>query len=188
MYAFTWKSGHIVWKEQWYALTSGASLRTNLYVTHEDQIFVTNVVVTDLTWEIVALNVISRLVGAIIKHNAIAKIRKYKGLHEGHHFILMAMEVHPAPRCDIDYFIGECAHLFHDRWSRGHLSLSFCIQFFKQCVSIALHNVLALTIKRKIALACDAYFKLPIIIISHDLHASDIRGVIDEIAFYHEKD
>ncbi len=28
-----------------------------------------------------------------MKLNAIVKIRKYKGLHEGHHFILMPMEV-----------------------------------------------------------------------------------------------
>jgi hypothetical protein len=26
-------------------------------------------------------------------------------------------------------FIKECAHLFHDRQPRGHLSLSFCNQF-----------------------------------------------------------
>jgi hypothetical protein len=38
----------------------------------------------------------------------------------------MAMEVHSALRHIMDYFI-ECVHLFHDRWLRGHLSLSFCI-------------------------------------------------------------
>jgi hypothetical protein len=34
---------------------------------------------------------------------------------EGHHFIPMAMEVHGAPRCDMDRFIKECVHLFHNR-------------------------------------------------------------------------
>jgi hypothetical protein len=79
----------------------------------------------------VAMSVISRLIGVTMKFNTIVKIHKYKGLHDRHHFILMAMEVHGAPRCDMDRFIRECAYLFHDRWSKGHLSLSFCIQFFK---------------------------------------------------------
>jgi hypothetical protein len=50
----------------------------------------------------------------------------------------MAMEVHGASRRDMDYLIKECACLFHDKQSRSHLFLSFCIQFFKQRVSIAL--------------------------------------------------
>jgi len=50
-----------------------------------------------------------------VKFNVIAKIHKYKGIHERHHFILMAMEVHGAPECDMDHFIRECARLFHDR-------------------------------------------------------------------------
>ncbi len=62
-----------------------------------------------------ALNVITRLAGAIVELNAIVKIRKYKGLHEGLHFIFMAMEVHGAPRNDMDCFIRDCAHLFHGR-------------------------------------------------------------------------
>jgi hypothetical protein len=41
----------------------------------------------------------------------------------------MAMEVHDAHRHDMDPFIKESACPFHDRQSRGHLSLSFCIQF-----------------------------------------------------------
>jgi len=37
-----------------------------------------------------ALNVINRSVGAIVKFNAITKIYKYKGFfHEGHHFRLL---------------------------------------------------------------------------------------------------
>jgi len=59
----------------------------------------------------VALNVINPSVGVIMKLNAIVKIHKYKRLHEGHHFILMAMEVHGAPRCDMDRFI-RCVLVF----------------------------------------------------------------------------
>ncbi len=79
-----------------------------------------------------ALNVIDQLAIVVVELNAIVKICKYKGLHEGHHFSSMAMEVHDALRRDMDCFIRECAYIFHDRRLRGHLSLSFCIQFFKQ--------------------------------------------------------
>jgi hypothetical protein len=47
--------------------------------------------------ETTTLNVISRLADVAAELNAITKIRKYKGLHEWHHFIPMAMEVHGAP-------------------------------------------------------------------------------------------
>ncbi len=64
-----------------------------------------------------------------MKLSAIVKIRKYRGLHEGHHFIPMAMKVHGALECDMDRFIRECVRLFHYGRLGGHLSLSFCIQF-----------------------------------------------------------
>jgi hypothetical protein len=63
----------------------------------------------------VATNVITRLIGAIVKLSAIAKICKYRGLHERHHFISMAMEVHGTLERDMDHFIRESACLFHDR-------------------------------------------------------------------------
>ncbi len=66
--------------------------------------------------------------------------------------------------------------------------MSFCIQFFRQHVSIVLQHVLTFVIKRKIVLEVDACFRPPIIIRSHDLHASNIRGDVGEIASYHEKD
>jgi hypothetical protein len=97
---------------------------------------------------------------------------KYKGFHEGHHFILMAMEVHGISRYDMDHFVRECAHFFHDRWSKGHLSLSFYIQFFRQCVNIAFQHALTSTIERKIVLVSDVCSKPPITIRSHHLHAS----------------
>jgi hypothetical protein len=60
-------------------------------------------------------SVINQPTSAIAKLSTIAKIRKYKGLHEGNHFILMAMEVHGASEHDMDHFIRECARLFHNR-------------------------------------------------------------------------
>jgi hypothetical protein len=127
MYALVRKSGHSVWKK--YTFTSGVSLRENFYMTHEDQVFIVDVIVNDPTRETMVLNIITRLVGVVAELNAIAKIRKYKGLQEGHHFIPMAMEVHGAPKCDMDCFIRECVCLFHDRQSGSHLSLSFAFNF-----------------------------------------------------------
>jgi hypothetical protein len=82
--------------------------------------------VINLTWEMVNSIVINQI-SVAAKFCAIAKIHKYKGLHERHHFILMAMKVHGALGHDMDRFIKEYAHLFHDRQSGGHLLLSFCI-------------------------------------------------------------
>jgi hypothetical protein len=63
----------------------------------------------------VVLNVISQPTSATTKFNAIAKIHIYRGLHEGHHFILMTMEVHGTLGHDIDHFIKECVCFFHDK-------------------------------------------------------------------------
>ncbi len=68
--------------------------------------------VIDSTWETVILNVISWLGGATKKINIIANIHMYKKLHEEHHFIPMAMEVHNALGHDMDHFMRECAHFF----------------------------------------------------------------------------
>jgi hypothetical protein len=100
----------------------------------------------------------------------------------------MAMEVHATLGCDMDHFIRECVRLFHDRWSRGHLSLSFCIQFFKWHDNIAFQHALAYAIERKIVFTGGAYSKPPIIIRSHDLHIGDIKGVVNEIISYHKRD
>ncbi len=70
----------------------------------------------------------------------------------------------------------------------NHLSLSFCVQFFEQHVNIVFHHALACPIDRKIVLAGDACSKPPITIRSHDLHAGNIREVVGEIVFYHERD
>ncbi len=105
----------------------------------------------------------------VAKLSAIVKICKYRGLHEGHNFILMAMEVHGTSRCDMDHSIGECAHVFHYRWLKGHISLLFYIQFFRQCVNIVLQCALAYVIMRNIVLAKDVCFKPPITIRFQDL-------------------
>ncbi len=83
-----------------------------------------------------ASSVINQPTSVVAKFNAIIKIDKYRGFHEGQHFILMTMEMHGAPRHDMDCFIRECACLFQDRRSRDYLSLFFCIQFFRQRVII----------------------------------------------------
>ncbi len=131
-------------------------------------------------------SVISYPTNIIAKLSAIVNIRKYRGLHEGHHFILMAMEVHGAPEHDMDCFIGECARLFHGRQLGNHLSLFFCIQFLR-CVNIILQHDLTFTIENQIALAGHVCFRTPIIIKSHDSHASDIRKAMGEITSYHER-
>ncbi len=60
-------------------------------------------------------NVINRSIGVAIKLNVIAKIHKYKGFYEGHHFIPMVMEVHDAFERDMDHFIKKCIRLFYNR-------------------------------------------------------------------------
>jgi hypothetical protein len=120
-------------------------------MTWKDQPFIADVVVINLIQNMVASNVISWPTNADVKCNTIVKIHKYIGFHEGHHFIMMVMEVHGAPMHDMDRFIKDCAHLSYDRWLGGHLSLSCCIQFFRQHVSIALQRALTSVIKRKIA-------------------------------------
>jgi hypothetical protein len=119
-----------------------------------------------------------------VEFNTIFTIHEYKRLPEGHYFMLMAMEVHNASKRDMDRYIRECAHLFHDRQSRGHLSLSFCIQ----CVYIDLQHALASIIERKIKLEGDVCPKLPITIRFHNLHVGNIKGAMGEIASYHERD
>jgi hypothetical protein len=63
----------------------------------------------------VVSSVINQLAGVHVKLNAIVKIHKCRGLHEGHHFISMAMEVHNGLGHDMDRFIKECAHLLHNK-------------------------------------------------------------------------
>jgi hypothetical protein len=136
MYVLVQDNEHAIWKERWYVFMSRALLQVDLYMTRKDQVFVANVIVIDSTQETLASSVISPPVGAIVEFSTIAKIHKYRRLQKGLHFIPMAMEVHGAPEHDMDCFIREFVHLFHNRQSKGHLYLSFCIQFFKQHVSI----------------------------------------------------
>jgi len=100
-------------------------------MTQENQAFIVDVVVTDLMQEAMVSNVNSQSTSAIMELSTIVKIHKYRRLHEKHHFTLMAVKVHNTLERDTDHFIKECACLFHDRRSRGHLSLYFCIQFFR---------------------------------------------------------
>jgi hypothetical protein len=54
------------------------------------------------------------------------------------------------PRCDMDCFVRECVCLFHNKQSKGHLSLFFGIQFFRQRVSFALQCALVFVIDRRL--------------------------------------
>ncbi len=94
---------------------SKVSLWTNLYIPQKDQVFIADVVVINLMWEMVFLNVINWPPSVAMKFIVIAKICKYEGLREGHHFLPMTMEVHDALKHDMDHFIRECACLFHNR-------------------------------------------------------------------------
>jgi len=89
----------------------------------------------------VALNVINPSIVVTTKLSAIVKIHKYKRFHEGHHFIPMVMEVHGTPRCDMDCFIKVCARFFHDRRSKGHLSIFFAFNFLVNML-VLLFNML----------------------------------------------
>jgi len=73
------------------------------------------------------MSVISQPIGAIAKFSTIVKIHKYKGFHEGHHFILMVMEMHCALGHDMDRFIKECADLFSFIFSGIMLILFFSL-------------------------------------------------------------
>jgi hypothetical protein len=160
-------------------------------MTQKDQVFVANVVVIDPMWKTVVSSVINRPRGAIVELNAIVKIRKYKGLHEGHHFILMAMEVHNTPRHDMDHFIKECALFSTIDDQEVIYPCLFAFNFLSNLLVLpfnVLQCALVSTIERKIALASDACSRLPIIIKFLDLHASDIKGAVGKIATYHEKD
>jgi hypothetical protein len=98
------------------------------------------------------------------------------------------MEVHSTPERDMDHFIKECARFFHDKQSRGHLSLSFCIQFFKQHVILFFQCVLAFVIERNIVLVDNVSSKPPITIKFHNLHVGDIIGAMGEIVSYNKRD
>jgi len=67
--------------------------------------------VIDSIWETMAMSLINQPTCVVVELNTIVKIHKYRGLHYGHHFIPMAMEVHGAPGCDMDHFIKECDFL-----------------------------------------------------------------------------
>jgi len=62
-------------------------------MTCENHIFVANVAVIDPTRNTMTMSVINQPTNVAMELSAIAKICNYRRFHEGHHFILMAMEV-----------------------------------------------------------------------------------------------
>jgi hypothetical protein len=100
----------------------------------------------------------------------------------------MAMEVHNALERDVDHFIRECAHFFMIDDQHVIYPCFFAFKFSRQRVSIALQHALTFAIEKKIELGSDVCFRPPITIRSHDLHACDVRGAVDEITSYHKRD
>ncbi len=92
--------------------------------------------------------------------------------HSGKIWIVLSKSVLIFSTIDDEVIIYPCIFLFN---------------FFKQRVNISLY-ALTFAIKRKIELMSDVCSKPPIIIRSHDLHASDIKRAVGEITSYDEKD
>jgi hypothetical protein len=84
---------------------------------------------------------ITQPIGAAMELNIIIKIHKYTGFCEGHHFILMAMDMHDALEHDIDHFIKDCARFFHNRQSMVIYPYFFTLNF-SSSVLILLFNML----------------------------------------------
>jgi hypothetical protein len=70
---------------------------------------------------------------------------------------------------------------------RSFLFICFTFNFLRQRVTIVFQPALTFAIERKIALVGDACSRPPITFKFHDLHASNIKGIIGEIASYHER-
>jgi hypothetical protein len=66
--------------------------------------------------------------------------------------------------------------------------LDFLHLIFKECVNITFQCALAFAIEKKIVLVSDDGSRPPIVIKSHNLHVSDIRGGVGEITSYHKRD
>jgi len=98
-----------------------------------------------------AMNVINQPKNVVAKFNAIAKIHKYRRIHERHHFISMAMEVHGALWHDVNHFIKECACLFHNRESKEIIYFCFLKFNFLKNILILFFSMFNLYIERKIS-------------------------------------
>ncbi len=83
MYALAQKSGHVIWKEWWYALTLGLSLWADFYMTRKDQVLIADVVVVNPMWEMVALGVITRPTCVAIQLNTLLRSTNIKGFMRG---------------------------------------------------------------------------------------------------------
>ncbi len=91
-----------------------------------------------------------------------------------YHFILMAMEVHNMFRHDMDCFIRECVHLFHDKQSRGYLSLSLLHLIFQAMCQYCFSACFNLCYRKKDCIGGRYFSKPPMTIRSHDLYESNI--------------
>jgi hypothetical protein len=83
MYALAWEGGDVVWRDWWYVLVSGISLRIDLYMTWKDQVFIADVMVIDLTWKTVISSVINRPIGAVANLASLLRFASIKGFMKG---------------------------------------------------------------------------------------------------------
>ncbi len=146
---------------------------------HEDQVFITN-----LTWEMVATNVISRPTSAITKFNAIVKFASIESFMRG--IILFQWPW----RCTVHLtviWIVSSENVFVCSMINNHKLIYPCLFAFSFSNN-ALQHALSSNTTRKIALARNTCSKPPIFIKSCNLHVGNIRGAVGEIASYHKKD
>jgi hypothetical protein len=153
-------------------------------MTHENQVFVVDVVVIDLTWKMVVTSVINQPTCVVPKLNTIAKIRKYKRLHVRHHFFQWPWR--SPTHLGLIWIVSSKSVLVFSMIN--DVSLFFCIQFFRLHNNIAFQCALTFAIERLIVLAGYACSRPPIIIKFHNLHVGDIKGFKGEVTSYHEKD
>ncbi len=125
--------------------------------------------------ETVALSVINRLIGVVVKFNAIIKIRMYNGLHERYHFILMAMEMNDALGVIWIVSLGSVldSSMIDDQEVIYPCPFAFNFSSNMLVLFLVCFN---LYYKKEDCFGGDVYFRLPVIIKSNNLHAVTLEG------------
>jgi hypothetical protein len=74
------------------------------------------------------------------------------------------MEVHNIHECDMDRFIRECVHLFHDRRSKDNLSFLFLHSIFQPHINIAFQHALTFVVEKKLHWQVMLVLDLPLLL------------------------
>jgi hypothetical protein len=119
------------------------------------------------------LSVINRLICAVVELNVISKICKYRMLYEGHHFILMAMEVHDALGMIWIMLLGNVLVLF---MTNNRKVIYFCLFafIFKVVCYYCFSACFSFYYREEDCFGGDACSRPPITFRSHNLHVGDI--------------